>query len=73
MKSLISLQKDLGDQIDEIKKANLTDMKGADRELVFQKADAIAKIAKQMINVADILVRTEKMEKVSTNLKDIIG
>ena len=73
MKNLNDLQKDLGEQIEELKKVNLVNMKGAERELIFAKCDSMAKLAKQMINNADIILRADKLGSDKAKINSIVG
>ena len=65
--TLIELQKILGERI-EI--ANNLDINNEERKIENEKSEVIAKLAKQMINNADIILRADKLitENKSKNL-----
>lgn len=56
--TLIELQKVLGGRIEII---NDTAMSEEERRAEYEKSDIIARLAKQMINNADIILRTDKL------------
>ena len=56
--TLIELQKILGERI-EI--ANNLDINNEERKIENEKSEVIAKLAKQMINNADIILRADKL------------
>lgn len=69
--TLIELQKILGDTIrelasDENRSEGMEPAKKA-------KAEYIAKIAKQMINNADVILRTDKMCNTNERINKIVG
>ena len=65
----IELQKILGDTIKSI-----TDSKNnAERTKAYQDAEHIAKIAKQMINNADVVLRTDKLCGSTARINNLIG
>ena len=65
--TLIELQKILGERI---KIANDLAMNNEERKIENEKSEVIAKLAKQMINNADIILRADKLitENKSKNL-----
>lgn len=58
--TLVKLQGILGDQIDTVN-ALESDIDDAERKKAYDKADVIARLAKQMINNADVILRTDKL------------
>lgn len=63
MMTLIELQDVLGENIKALQELK-TDGEGADPEkvkMVYGKAEAIARIAKQMVNNADVVLRKDKL------------
>lgn len=56
--TLVNLQKVLGEQVELISDLEMDD---EDRKKAYEKADVIARLAKQMINNADIILRTDKL------------
>lgn len=56
--TLVELQKVLGDNIDKINSEHLT---SGERQVAIEKADMISRLAKQMINNADVILRTDKL------------
>lgn len=58
--TLVTLQDTLGEQI-RIVNAVEPDADDAERKKVYDKADVIARLAKQMINNADVILRTDKL------------
>ncbi len=54
--NLLELQDVLGDMVSQVKNSN------GDKE-VSTKAESIARLAKQMINNADIILRTDKLRE----------
>ena len=56
--TLVTLQKVLGEQIELISDQVMED---EERKQAFEKADIIARLAKQMINNADVILRTDKL------------
>ena len=58
--TLVNLQEILGGQIDTVN-ALESDIDDAERKKVYDKADVIARLAKQMINNADVILRTDKL------------
>lgn len=56
--TLVTLQKILGEQIETI--ADMA-MDEEERKATFEKADMISRLAKQMINNADVILRTDKL------------
>lgn len=56
--TLYDLQKVLGENIHEIQDKI---MEPEERKQAFEKADIIARLAKQMINNADVILRTDKL------------
>ncbi len=72
--TLLELQKILGENIQKI---DSDDLKGEEKENVTKKADIIARLAKQMINNADIVLRTDKMREMqgikTTAISRVVG
>lgn len=66
--TIIELQSVLGQTIDAIRNAE-----GEDIKSTYIKAEYIAKIAKQMINAADVVLRTDKMCETTTRIDKIVG
>lgn len=63
MMTLIELQGILGENIKALQELN-TEGEGTDPEkvkMVYGKAEAIARIAKQMVNNADVVLRKDKL------------
>lgn len=56
--TLVNLQKVLGEQIEAISDMA---MDKEERKAAYEKADIIARLAKQMINNADVILRTDKL------------
>lgn len=56
--TLTNLQKVLGEQIEIISDLKMDE---EERQEAYQKADMISRLAKQMINNADIILRTDKL------------
>ena len=56
--TLYGLQKVLGDNIETI---NDLAMDEDERKKAYEKADIISRLAKQMINNADVILRTDKL------------
>lgn len=56
--TLVNLQKVLGEQIETISDMA---MDKEERKAAYEKADIIARLAKQMINNADVILRTDKL------------
>lgn len=55
---LLELQNVLGSYISNIDNENLSE---SERKNITERADVIARLAKQMINNADVVLRTEKL------------
>ena len=64
--TLIELQKILGDEINAI-------ATGENVELEKTRAEYIAKLAKQMINNADVILRTDKLGNSHERINKIVG
>lgn len=56
--TLLELQKILGDQINAVTDKNISK---EDRAEAIRTAESVAKLAKQMINNADVVLRTDKL------------
>ena len=56
--TLYELQQILGERIE---KTNNLKMSDAERKVENEKSDMIARLAKQMINNADVILRTDKL------------
>lgn len=56
--TLVELQKILGDQITQVTSKNLSK---EDHAEVIKTAESVAKLAKQMINNADVVLRADKL------------
>lgn len=56
--TLVTLQKVLGEQIETISDQV---MEEDERRAAYEKADIISRLAKQMINNADVILRTDKL------------
>ena len=67
--TLVELQKILGERID----VTLSDISGEERQIENEKSGLILGIAKQMINNADIILRTEKLMVTTGNKKKSIA
>ena len=59
--TLLELQKVLGERIERIKCEDLTE---EERREEIKTSETIAKLSKQMINNADVILRTDKMREV---------
>lgn len=57
--TLIELQDVLGEQLKEVKDKNYVD--GSEHKRQMERTNAIAAVAKQMINNADVILRTDKL------------
>lgn len=72
--TLIELQKALGERI-EI--ANDLAMSAEEREKENSTSDIIARLAKQMINNADVILRTDKLvaegKLIKSNIEMVVG
>ena len=66
--TLIELQKVLGDTIQSLATSNTENMDAAK-----SRAEYIAKIAKQMVNNADVILRTDKMCNANERINKIVG
>ena len=53
------LQEVLGERINAM--LNLDDLSEDDQKFEFQRSDMISRLAKQMINNADVILRTDKL------------
>ena len=62
--TLLELQKILGARIEKVQDGTLTDEQ---REAEVKTSDIIARLAKQMINNADIILRTDKLRETQGN------
>lgn len=56
--TLLELQKVLGEQINAVTKPDMTK---EERSEAIKTADTVAKLAKQMINNADVVLRADKL------------
>lgn len=56
--TLLELQKVLGEQINAVTKVDMTK---EERSEAIKTADTVAKLAKQMINNADVVLRADKL------------
>lgn len=56
--TLVTLQKVLGEQVELVSDLAMDE---PERQQAYEKADVIARLAKQMINNADIILRTDKL------------
>lgn len=56
--TLLELQDVLGECINSIR----SDMTGEERQAEMEKCDMVARMAKQMINNADVILRTNKLQ-----------
>ena len=70
--TLIELQKVLGDTILALSTSEGAPGEGLDPALK-TRAEYIAKIAKQMINNADVVLRTDKMCNENSRVNKIVG
>lgn len=72
--TLYGLQAVLGDNIEQINDLAMSD---AERKAAYEKADITARLAKQMINNADVILRTDKLiaeGKLSdSTIKKVVG
>lgn len=68
--TLMELQNILGETLKEIH-----DAKGGSRDAThaFEKAEYEAKIAKQLINNADVILRTDKLCNKNNRIDEIVG
>jgi len=58
--TLVQLMNELGEQIESVKAVSM-EQDSQERGLVLTKADQISRLAKQMINGADVILRTDKL------------
>lgn len=72
--TLLELQAILGERIEKAKDTTLTTV---EREEEIKTSDIISRLAKQMINNADIILRTDKMRETqgikSTAISKVVG
>lgn len=72
--TLLELQEILGERIEKAKDTTLT---AVEREEEIKTSDIISRLAKQMINNADIILRTDKMRETqgikSTAISKVVG
>lgn len=67
--TILELQNILGETINEIRSAQDEE----ESRKVRLKAEFIAKIAKQMVNAADVVLRTDKMVGTTNRIDAIVG
>lgn len=67
--TLIELQGILGDTINSL----VTDGEKEEMDAAQRRAESVARIAKQMINNADVILRTDKMCNESARINKIVG
>ena len=67
--TLIELQNILGGSIDKLVNANSI----RERAEAKENAEYITKVAKQMVNNADVILRTDKMCGVNSRINAIVG
>lgn len=67
--TILELQNILGETINEIRSAQDEE----ESRKVRLKAEFIAKIAKQMVNAADVVLRTDKMCGTTNRIDSIVG
>lgn len=70
MITLIEMQDVLGKQIEKCTDEHLT---AETRALVFDQAKNVAKLAKQVINNADIILRADKMSARHDRIDRVVG
>lgn len=70
MLTLIKMQEKLGEQIEKVTDKTLTD---EERALVFEQACYTAKLAKQVINNADIILRADKLSARHDRIDRVVG
>lgn len=58
--TLVELQNILGDCINEIRNNNLSN---EERQQATEQCEVVARLAKQMINNADVILRTNKLQE----------
>ena len=72
--TLVELQDILGQNITEL---NMMSDDEAQRAKTIEKADAVARVAKQMINNADVILRTDKLvsegKLSSSTIEKVVG
>ena len=72
--TLVDLQGILGENIEAI---NSMDINDEDSEKIKGKGEAIARLAKQMINNADVILRTDKLvaegKLANSTIKKVVG
>lgn len=66
--TLIELQYHLGRNLSSLMDENMDGLKKKD---VFERADFVAKIAKQMINNADVILRADKLRSEAQGRQEI--
>ena len=71
---LLELQKVLGERIELAKDTKLSDEQ---RKLETERSDIIVRLAKQMINNADVILRTDKLREeyklTGSNIDKVVG
>ena len=70
MITLIQMQDVLGKQIEKCTDEHLT---AETRSLVFDQAKNVARLAKQVINTADIILRADKMSARHDRIDRVVG
>lgn len=70
MKTLMELQEILGNSLDSLVNS---DMEGRTRDFAITNAEHVAKLAKQMINNADVILRTDKLCGRNDRTNKIVG
>ena len=68
--TLIQLQEVLGSSIEKIRS---TDPESSDHLSAVRDAESIARLAKQMINNADVILRTDKLCSSTSRIDQIVG
>lgn len=68
--TLIEMQKVLGSEIAEVTAENITD---GERPQVIERAEYTAKLAKQMVKTADIILRTDKLCGRTDRINEVVG
>lgn len=68
--TLIEMQKVLGDEITEVVSKDVTD---GERPQVIERAEYTAKLAKQMVKTADIILRTDKLCGRTDRINEVVG
>lgn len=70
--TLLTLQDILGAQIDEVQSLD-AEYPTEERAMILSKAETTAKLAKQMINNADVVLRADKLAGSTSRIDSVVG